>query len=135
VNTKNKLFEEELVMRKALKSITLCMMVFGLLLVTATIALAAEAASGATYERAIVIGCSVLAASIAIGFGAIGAGTGMGQATSGSASAVGRNPDAQGKILLTMLVGMAMTESITIYALVISLVILYANPLVKLIMG
>jgi F-type H+-transporting ATPase subunit c len=35
--------------------------------------------------------------------------------------------------MLTMMVGMAMTESVAIYALVISLIMLYANPLVKLI--
>ncbi|HUT44045.1 MAG TPA: ATP synthase F0 subunit C [Desulfobacterales bacterium] len=123
-------------MRKHLKSITTCLMILGLVLVSASVAMASEAAGAApTYERAIVIGCSVIAAAIAIGFGAIGAGTGMGQATSGSASAVGRNPDAQGKILLTMLVGMAMTESITIYALVVALVILYANPLLKIVFG
>jgi F-type H+-transporting ATPase subunit c len=34
--------------------------------------------------------------------------------------------------MLTMMVGLAMTESIAIYALVISLVILYANPIIKL---
>jgi F-type H+-transporting ATPase subunit c len=32
-----------------------------------------------------------------------------------------------------MMVGMAMLESLAIYALVIALVILYANPLIKLI--
>jgi F-type H+-transporting ATPase subunit c len=37
--------------------------------------------------------------------------------------------------MLTMLVGMAMTESIAIYALVIALSILYANPLLKYIFG
>jgi len=122
-------------MRKALKGMTIGMAIFWVLLIMAPFALAAEGAEGPSYERAIVIGCSVLAAGFAIGLGAIGAGSGMGQATSGSANAVGRNPEAQGKILLTMLVGMAMTESITIYALVVSLVILYANPLVKLVMG
>jgi F-type H+-transporting ATPase subunit c len=35
--------------------------------------------------------------------------------------------------MLTMMVGMAMTESVAIYALVISLVILFANPLLKII--
>jgi len=35
--------------------------------------------------------------------------------------------------MLTMMVGMAMTESVAIYALVISLVMLFANPLIKLI--
>lgn len=104
-------------------------------LASATMALAAEAApAGAAvdYTKAIVLGCSVIAAGLAMGLGAIGAGQGMGQATSGGSVAVGRNPEAQGKIMLTMMVGLAMTESIAIYALVISLVILYANPIVKL---
>ena len=73
----------------------------------------------------------MLAAALVLGLGASGTGLGMGQATSGSTNAVGRNPEAQGKIMLTMMVGMAMTESIAIYALVISLIILYANPLLK----
>jgi len=85
------------------------------------------------YSKAIVIACSLLGAGIAIGIGAVGAGLGLGQATSGASNAVGRNPDAQGKIMLTMMVGMAMTESVAIYALVISLVMLFANPLIKLI--
>jgi F-type H+-transporting ATPase subunit c len=103
-------------------------------LASATMALAAEAAPGAAvdYTKAIVLGCSVIAAGLAMGLGAIGAGQGMGQATSGGSVAVGRNPEAQGKIMLTMMVGLAMTESIAIYALVISLVILYANPIIKL---
>ncbi len=46
---------------------------------------------------------------------------------------MGRNPEAQGKILVTMMVGLAMIESLAIYALVIALVIIYANPLLKLI--
>jgi F-type H+-transporting ATPase subunit c len=127
----------EEVMRKGLKGIVFCLMVFGLIMVSSSFALAQDqaAAGGGGFAMAIVLGCSVIAAGMAIGFGAIGAGTGMGQATSGAASAVGRNPDAQGKVLLTMMVGMAMTESIAIYALVISLVILYANPLVKLLAG
>ena len=65
-------------------------------------------------------------------FEANGAGLGIGQATGGASNAVGRNPEAQGKIMLTMMVGMAMTESVAIYALVVSLVILYANPIIKL---
>jgi len=48
--------------------------------------------------------------------------------------AVGRNPGVQGKIMTTMLVGMAMAESCVIYALVIGLVILYANPYAAMIL-
>jgi F-type H+-transporting ATPase subunit c len=97
------------------------------------VAQAVPAGATVDYTKAIIIGCSLLAAGIAMGVGAVGAGLGLGQATSGASNAVGRNPEAQGKVMLTMMVGMAMTESVAIYALVISLVILFANPLIKLI--
>jgi F-type H+-transporting ATPase subunit c len=90
-------------------------------------------AAGVDYTKAIVIACGLLGAGFAMGLGAIGAGLGLGQATSGASNAVGRNPEAQGKVMLTMMVGMAMTESVAIYALVISLIMLYANPLIKLV--
>ncbi|MGA2333183.1 MAG: ATP synthase F0 subunit C [Syntrophales bacterium] len=80
-----------------------------------------------------VIGCSLLAVGIAMGLGTIGTGVGMGNGLSGATNAVGRNPEAQGKILLTMMVGLAMIESLAIYALVIALIVLYANPLIKLV--
>jgi F-type H+-transporting ATPase subunit c len=74
---------------------------------------------------------AMIGAGIAIGFGALGAGAGIGSAAGGACQAVGRNPGVQGKILMTMLVGMAMAESCAIYALVVSLVLLYANPFMK----
>lgn len=107
-----------------------------LVMAGASLAAAAEAASpagGIDYTKAIVIGCSLIAVGLAMGLGTIGTGMGMGQGLSGATSAVGRNPEAQGKILLTMMVGMAMIESLAIYALVIALVVLYANPLLKFI--
>ncbi|MBN1663887.1 MAG: ATP synthase F0 subunit C [Deltaproteobacteria bacterium] len=75
---------------------------------------------------------AMIAAGLAIGIGAVGAGLGIGNAASGACQAVGRNPGVQGKILMTMLVGMAMAESIAIYCLVVSLVILFANPFLPL---
>lgn len=108
-----------------------------LVMVLAPLAMAAGApapagsASAIDYTKAIVIGCSLLAVGIAMGFGTIGTGVGMGHGLSGATNAVGRNPEAQGKILLTMMVGLAMIESLAIYALVIALVVLYANPLIK----
>ncbi|MFH1080459.1 MAG: ATP synthase F0 subunit C [Pseudomonadota bacterium] len=113
--------------------------VIGILFVMffASLAMAAEkvadAAGTVDYTRAIVLASSVIAAGLAVGFGAIGAGMGMGQGLGGATAAVGRNPEAQGKIMLTMMVGLAMIESVAIYALVIALVVLYANPLLKLI--
>ena len=123
-------------MRKSLKGITIFMITMGFLFVTAAVALAAEASPDTVANnKALVVACSVLAAGIVMGIGALGPGLGMGQATGGAANSVVRNPDAQGKIMLTMLVGLAMTESIAIYALVIALSILYANPLIKYVLG
>jgi len=94
---------------------------------------APAAAATVDYTKAIVLGCSLLAAGLAIAFGTIGTGNGMGAGLNGATNAVGRNPEAQGKILLTMMVGLAMIESLAIYALVIALIVLYANPLMKFI--
>jgi F-type H+-transporting ATPase subunit c len=115
------------------KVVTLLFLVALVLMVAAPMAMAADAAAAGNvdYAKAIVLGCSLIAAGLAIGLGTIGAGLGMGQATSGSVNAVGRNPDAQGKVMLTMMVGLAMTESIAIYALVVTLILLYANPIMK----
>ena len=107
--------------------------VFGPQVMAASEAAAAAPAGVVDYTKAIVLGCSLLAASIAIAFGTIGTGNGMGQGLNGATNAVGRNPEAQGKILLTMMVGLAMIESLAIYALVVALIVLYANPLIKLI--
>jgi F-type H+-transporting ATPase subunit c len=110
--------------------------VIGILFVMffASLAMAAEPATGSVdYTKAIVLAASVLAAGLGIGLGAIGAGIGMGQGLGGATTAVGRNPEAQGKVLLTMMVGLAMIESLAIYTLVIALVIIYANPLLKMI--
>ena len=106
--------------------------VFAVLL-TASLAAAPAATAGSSvdYTKAIVISCSLLVAGFTMALGTIGTALGMGNGLSSAASAVGRNPEAHGKILVTMMVGLAMIESLAIYALVIALVVLYANPLLK----
>lgn len=61
-----------------------------------------------------------LPSAIAIGLGAIGPGIGIGLIGMKAVEAIGRNPDAQNKILPAMLLGMAFAEAIAIYALVIA---------------
>jgi F-type H+-transporting ATPase subunit c len=77
----------------------------------------------------------MIAAGLAMGIGAVGAALGIGSAANAACNAVGRNPGVQGKIMMTMLVGMAMAESIAIYCLVIALVLLYANPYLRYFFG
>jgi F-type H+-transporting ATPase subunit c len=62
----------------------------------------------------------MLAKALAIGLGAIGPGLGVGFIGAKAVEAVGRNPEASGKILVTMLIGAAFAEAIAIYALVIA---------------
>jgi F-type H+-transporting ATPase subunit c len=78
---------------------------------------------------------AMIGAGLAIGLGCIGAGAGIGNAAAGASEAVGRNPAAQGKIMMTMMVGMAMAESIAIYSLVISLILLFVNPFKAFLFG
>ena len=75
----------------------------------------------------------VLAGS-AIGVGlamiaGVGPGIGQGIAAGHGAAAVGRNPGAKGDIMSTMLLGQAVAETTGLYSLVISLILLFANPL------
>ncbi len=68
----------------------------------------------------------LLAAGIAAGFGAIGPGIGEGIIAGRALEAIGRNPEASGKIMPFMFATMAVAESTAIYSLVVSLLILFA---------
>ena len=70
----------------------------------------------------------VLAAGIGMALGTVGTGIGHGLAVKSAVEGVSRNPGASGKILTTMMIGLAMIESLAIYALVVCLIILFANP-------
>ena len=67
-----------------------------------------------------VVDLTMLAKALAIGLGALGPGIGVGLIGAGAVGAIGRNPEASGKILVPMLLGMAFAEAIAIYALVIA---------------
>ena len=67
----------------------------------------------------------LLAASLAIGLGAIGPGIGIGLVASGALQALGRNPDARGVIVTNMFVAIAFAEALAILALVVALILLF----------
>ena len=119
------------------KKLLTLMTTMAAVLLSSPVAFAAEALPGAgeSYVKVIFTVGAMVAAGFAIGLGAIGAGAGIGNAANGACQAVGRNPGVQGKIMTVMLVGMAMAESVCIYALVVALVLLYANPYVKYFLG
>ncbi|HCM42613.1 MAG TPA: ATP synthase F0 subunit C, partial [Candidatus Omnitrophica bacterium] len=51
---------------------------------------------------------------------AFGGGLGIGKAVASAMEAIGRQPEAHGKIMVTMIVGCALIEALTIYALIIA---------------
>lgn len=64
-----------------------------------------------------------LATALAIGLGVIGPGIGIGIVSGKAVEALGRNPDAEGSIRATMILGIAFTEGLAIFSLVIALLI------------
>jgi len=68
----------------------------------------------------------LLAAGLAIGLGAIGPGIGQGMIAAKALEAIGRNPEANSKITPLMFIGLAIVESLAIYALVIAFIILFS---------
>jgi F-type H+-transporting ATPase subunit c len=61
-----------------------------------------------------------LAKALAIGIGSFGPALGIGLIGAKAMEAIGRNPEASGKILVPMLLASAFAEAVAIYALVIA---------------
>jgi len=119
-------------LRKSGKKMLSLFSAMAVLFAATPVVFAAEAIpAGDSYVKVLFAIGAMIGAAFCLGVGALGVGFGMGNAINGATNAVGRNPGVQGKILMTMLVGLAMAESIAIYCLVIALVLMYANPYTK----
>ena len=68
-------------------------------------------------------GVKAIAAALAIGLGSAGPAIGIGILGGRAMEAIGRNPEAAGEIRTNMILGIAFTEAVAIYALVIALII------------
>jgi F-type H+-transporting ATPase subunit c len=64
-----------------------------------------------------------LGMAIAVGFGVLGPGIGLGILVGKALEAIGRNPEAAGKVQPMMFVGIAVTDALAIFALVIGFII------------
>jgi F-type H+-transporting ATPase subunit c len=73
---------------------------------------------------ALAVGMKAIGAGLAM-VGAIGAGAGVGILVGQAVQGIARNPDASGDIQTNMILGIAFAEAIAIYALVVSLIILF----------
>lgn len=68
----------------------------------------------------------LIGAALAMGLGSFGPAIGLGLLASKALEAIGRNPEAQPKVMTTMILAIAVTEAVAIYALVIALMILFS---------
>lgn len=112
------------------KKVAVLLLTLAFVALIAPLALAEEGAAAAAgsdaklrYYSLAVIGCA-----LGIGIAAFGTGIGQGLGLSKACEGVARNPSVSGKIMTTLIVGLAMIESLCIYALVVVLIVLYANP-------
>ena len=79
----------------------------------------AFAADGATDP----VGMIAMASGLAIGLAAFGGSLGQGRAAAAALEGIARNPQASGKLFTPMIIGLALIESLVIYALVIAFIL------------
>ena len=75
----------------------------------------------------IILGCCALGAGIAMIAG-IGPGIGEGNAVAKACEAIGRQPESQGAVRSTMIMGCAIAETTGIYALVNAILLIFVAP-------
>ncbi len=75
-----------------------------------------------------IAGMSALGAGIAM-LAMIGVGIGIGLNAGKTVESTARQPEASGALMRLMLIGIALTETAGIFALVIAIMLLFANPL------
>lgn len=100
-----------------------------LTLVLAAPAYAAEPAEGEAPAEAAEAedsaGLKAIAAGIAIGVAAAGGAVGMGLAAGKSTESIARQPEAEGKIRTTLMLGLVFIETAIIYALLVVILIIF----------
>lgn len=82
--------------------------------------------------EAFILGLSAIGSAFGIGIAAFGIGMGQANAAGKAVESVARQPEASGKILQTMLVGQAIAETTGIFTFIISICLLFINPLVNM---
>ena len=78
---------------------------------------------------------SIFTAGATIAIGCLGPAIAQGRAVAAALSAIAQQPDAAGTLTRTLFVGLAMIESLAIYAFVVAMVLIFANPFWKQILA
>lgn len=120
-------------MKKSFKVIVTLLMLVALLL-TAAITVFAAGETDETADASVVeaveaeegaLGDKAMAAAVAVGLAAAAGALGMGWAIAKSVEGISRQPEAEGKIRTTLMLGLVFVETAIIYALVIAILIIF----------
>lgn len=104
------------------KAVTILFLAGVFLMMFVPFAFAAEEAGVLPEKLGIAIS---LAAGFGISIAAFGGAISQGMAIKAAMEGIARNPGASGKIMTPMIIGLAMIESLVIYSLVISLILVF----------
>ena len=106
------------------KNFKIIFAVAALLTLVLTMALPAFAAGDVSVPDN-TVGSKAIAAAIAVGLAAAAGAIGMGWAIAKAAEGISRQPEAEGKIRTTLMLGLVFVETAIIYALVIAILIIF----------
>ena len=109
--------------RKTLIGVFTSVLILGM----ASMVLAEDGSAGSETMWIFFFGMAI-ACGFGIGIAALGTGHAMGNAISAALQGTARNPEAGGKIMTTMIIGLALIESLCIYALVICFIMVFKIP-------
>jgi F-type H+-transporting ATPase subunit c len=110
-------------MKTSTKTIITSIKALAILLITSGVAFAQDAAAVKQQGLASNYGLIAIAAGLGIGIAALGGGIGQGKAAAAALDGIARNPGAAGQIRGPMILGLALIESLVIYALIIALLL------------
>jgi F-type H+-transporting ATPase subunit c len=104
------------------KFLTIFMLLGILVCISGGIAMAAEPTAGLDSQVKQMV---ALAAGFGIAIAAFGGAIGQARSIASALDGIARNPGASGKIVTPMIIGLAMIESLVIYSLVVSLLLIF----------
>ncbi len=79
-------------------------------------------------DKGVIHVVSIISASFGLGIVALSSAFSQGMATSKAVESIARQPEAKGPITQALVLGLAFIESLTLYALLIAIVLIFANP-------
>lgn len=115
-------------MKKTYRFVMTTLVLVLVLMTTAMPAFAAETASAAetaAVAESNLLGDKAMAAAIVVGIAAAFGAIGMGMGIAKSVDGIARQPEAEGKIRTTLMLGLVFVETAIIYALVVAILIIF----------